>query len=136
LRQALPIAELDALGIARGPKFDKILENLFEAQLRGRGRLPLDRTKLLRHLAGIKDEVKVEKKGKTKSVATAADLKEHAKHRPAPGAPGGPATLGQRPLGKPSRSSMSPFGKSQSHGHKPVPPLPPAKAGKSARKGH
>src|SRR3984957_10975677 len=86
LRQALPIGELDALGIPRGPKFDKILESLFEAQLRGRGRLPLDRTKLLRQLAGIKDEVKVEKKGKAKTVgATAADLKEKANQRPAPG---------------------------------------------------
>jgi tRNA nucleotidyltransferase (CCA-adding enzyme) len=132
LRQALPVAELDALGIARGPKFDKILENLFEAQLRGRGRLPLDRTKLLRQLAGIKEEVKVEKKGKAKTVgATAADLKEHAKHRPAHGGSFGSGG-GQRPPGKPSRSSTSPFGKSQSH-HKPMPP--PAKTGKAARKG-
>ncbi len=114
LRQALPVAELDALGIARGPKFDKILENLFEAQLRGRGRLPLDRTKLLRQLAGIKEEVKVEKKSKAKTVgATAADLKEHAKHRPAHGGSFGSGG-GQRPPGKPSRSSTSPFGKSQS----------------------
>ena len=133
LRQALPIGELDALGIPRGPKFDKILESLFEAQLRGRGRLPLDRTKVLRQLAGIKDEVKVEKKGKAKTVgATAADLKEHAKHRPAQGGSFGSGG-GQRPPGKPSRSSTSPFGKSQSH-HKPMPP--PAKTGKAARKGH
>ncbi|MGB0036794.1 MAG: hypothetical protein WBP79_15095 [Candidatus Acidiferrales bacterium] len=58
LRQALPVAELDALGIPRGAKFDKILEQLFESQLRGKGRNPEDRTKLLRRLAGIKEEPK------------------------------------------------------------------------------
>jgi tRNA nucleotidyltransferase (CCA-adding enzyme) len=58
LRQSLPLAELDALGIARGPKFDKIIEQLFELQLRGKAKLPEDRTKLLRNLAGIKDEPK------------------------------------------------------------------------------
>ena len=30
IRLALPFAELDALGVARGPKFDKIIEQLFE----------------------------------------------------------------------------------------------------------
>jgi hypothetical protein len=94
--------------------------------------LPLDRTKLLRQLAGIKDDVKVEKKGKAKTVgATAADLKEHAKHRPGQGGSFGSGG-GQRP-GKPSRSSTSPFGKSQAQ-HKAMPP--PAKTNKAARKGH
>ena len=58
LRLALPVAELDSLGIPRGPKFDKILEQLFELQLRGKGRKPEDRTKILRKLAGIKEEPK------------------------------------------------------------------------------
>ena len=58
LRQTLPLAELDALGIARGPKFDKVIEQLFELQLRGKAKLPEDRTKILRNLAGIKDEPK------------------------------------------------------------------------------
>ncbi len=49
-------AELDALGVARGPKFDKIIEQLFELQLRGRARTPEDRTKALRNLAGIREE--------------------------------------------------------------------------------
>jgi tRNA nucleotidyltransferase (CCA-adding enzyme) len=66
LRLALPVAELDSLGIPRGPKFDKVLEQLFELQLRGKGRKPEDRTKILRKLAGIKEEpkkkVKEEKK--------------------------------------------------------------------------
>jgi len=58
LRLALPAAELDSLGIPRGPKFDKILEQLFELQLRGKGRDPESRTKLLRQRAGIKEEAK------------------------------------------------------------------------------
>lgn len=58
LRLALPIAELDALGIPRGPKFDKILDQLFDMQLRGKAKTPEDRTRILRDLAGIKDEVK------------------------------------------------------------------------------
>ncbi|HYL47009.1 MAG TPA: hypothetical protein VEU52_08275 [Candidatus Limnocylindrales bacterium] len=58
LRLALPIAELDSLGVPRGPKFDKILEQIFEMQLRGKGRDPESRMKLLRQLAGIKEEPK------------------------------------------------------------------------------
>jgi tRNA nucleotidyltransferase (CCA-adding enzyme) len=58
LRLGLPIGELDALGIARGPQFDKILDQLFDLQLRGKARTPEDRTRILRDLAGIKDEAK------------------------------------------------------------------------------
>jgi tRNA nucleotidyltransferase (CCA-adding enzyme) len=58
LHLALPIGELDSLGVPRGPRFDKILDQLFELQLRGRGRTTEDRTKLLRQLAGIKEEPK------------------------------------------------------------------------------
>ena len=79
LRMSLPVSELDALGVPRGPKFDKILESLFESQLRGRGRTPPDRTKLLRQLAGIKEEpkkkVKEEKKPKGKAAAEAKPAK-------------------------------------------------------------
>lgn len=68
LRLALPVAELDSLGVPRGPKFDEILEQLFEKQLRGKARTPEDRTKLLRDLAGIKEDPvkKLEKKKKGK----------------------------------------------------------------------
>ena len=75
IRQALPLGELDALGVPRGPKFDKIVEQLFEMQLRGRARSPEDRTKALRNLAGIKEEPKKkeekEKKKPTKGKETA-----------------------------------------------------------------
>jgi tRNA nucleotidyltransferase (CCA-adding enzyme) len=58
LRMGLPMAELDALGVPRGPKFDKIIDQVFEMQLRGRARTPEDRAKALRQLAGVKDEPK------------------------------------------------------------------------------
>jgi tRNA nucleotidyltransferase (CCA-adding enzyme) len=86
LRQSLPLAELDALGIARGPKFDKVIEQLFEMQLRGKAKIPEDRTKILRNLAGIKDEPKkIEKpekkrKGeKSEGKAGSADAKQQNK---------------------------------------------------------
>jgi tRNA nucleotidyltransferase (CCA-adding enzyme) len=88
LRLALPVAELDALGVPRGPKFDEIIEQLFEKQLRGKARLPEERTKLLRDLAGIKDEPakKPEKKRKGKEVvpdaAAAAAAKPGTKAAP------------------------------------------------------
>jgi hypothetical protein len=68
LRHGLPsaAAELEALGVARGPKFNKVVEELFALQLAGKGRTPEDRTKLLRKLAGIKEEPK-KKEEKKKS---------------------------------------------------------------------
>jgi hypothetical protein len=85
LRLALPAGELDALGIARGPKFDKILEQLFEMQLRGKGRDPESRTKILRQLAGIKEEPKKkpEKEKKVrKGKATIQEAKTQEKGKP------------------------------------------------------
>ena len=66
LRLALPAAslELEALGMARGAKFEKVMEFFFQAQLLGKGRTPEDRTKLLRKLAGIKEPPKVKEEKK------------------------------------------------------------------------
>jgi tRNA nucleotidyltransferase (CCA-adding enzyme) len=107
LRLALPIGELDALGIPRGPQFDKILDQLFDLQLRGKAKTPEDRTRILRDLAGIKDEVKKKpekekKKGKgeapaasakasplkhgAREAAAASDAGQHAPAAPGPGA--------------------------------------------------
>lgn len=77
IRMSLPINELDALGVPRGPKFDKIMEQLFDLQLRGKAREPEDRAKALRQLAGIKEEPKKKpekekKKRSEKPGATAA----------------------------------------------------------------
>ncbi len=52
--------------MAHGPKFDKVIEDLFQAQLQGKARNPELRLKLLRKLSGIKDlpKKKIEEKGK------------------------------------------------------------------------
>jgi len=79
LRQALPgvAAQLEALGVERGPKFDKVVEDFFQLQLLGRARKPEDYPKILRKLAGIKElpkkpeEKKKPEKGKKKGDADA-----------------------------------------------------------------
>jgi tRNA nucleotidyltransferase (CCA-adding enzyme) len=78
LRASLPAAELEALGIARGPQFDRILEQLFEMQLRGKGKTAIDRTKLLRQLAGIKPEPPKPEKPEKKAGKAASNSKEAA----------------------------------------------------------
>jgi tRNA nucleotidyltransferase/poly(A) polymerase len=64
-------AELEALGMARGPKFDEIVEQVFAMQLTGRGKTPEERVKILRKLSGIKEQPK--KKEKEKKASKAAD---------------------------------------------------------------
>jgi tRNA nucleotidyltransferase (CCA-adding enzyme) len=127
LRQALPVAELDALGVPRGPKFDKILEQLFEMQIRGRGRNPEDRTKILRKLAGIKEEPKKapEKEKKKRKEKEPVLVGQHGKPAtPAPVSPGGqpgkpaPGALPAHALhGKPGKTAPPAAGQ---HG-KPTP---------------
>jgi hypothetical protein len=106
LRMASPAPELDALGVERGPKFDKIVDQFFELQLRGKGKTPEDRTKILKNLAGIKDEPKKpekkEKKRKGEKDA-AAELKGRAKSKAAgvdADAAAAPATHGKIVSGK------------------------------------
>jgi len=67
IRQALPgvVSELELLGVERGPKFDKVVEDFFQLQLLGRARKPEDHAKILRKLAGINEPPKkVEEKKK------------------------------------------------------------------------
>jgi tRNA nucleotidyltransferase (CCA-adding enzyme) len=66
LRMNLPsvVTELEALGMERGAKFDKVVEDFFNAQLKGKAKLPEERTKLLRKLSGIKEIPKKEEKKK------------------------------------------------------------------------
>jgi tRNA nucleotidyltransferase/poly(A) polymerase len=123
LRSATPVAELDALGVPRGPKFDKILEDFFEAQLRGRGRDPIERTKILKNLAGIKDEpkkkIEEKEKKKTKSKEKPA---EAAATAAGPGAKvataGAVASHADAGGAKAAKQPAAPAGK----------PAPPAKA--------
>jgi len=71
IRQALPVVgnELEALGMPRGPKFDHIVNDVFAAQLNGRGKTPEEREKMLRKLSGIKEQPKKKEKEKKPSKA-------------------------------------------------------------------
>src|SRR2546430_1120128 len=77
IRNGLPQAanELEALGMARGEKFDQIVEQVFAMQLTGRGKTPEEREKILRKLSGIKEQPKKKEKEKKPSKSAA---KAHA----------------------------------------------------------
>jgi tRNA nucleotidyltransferase (CCA-adding enzyme) len=88
IRQALPtvVNELEAIGMPRGPKFDHVINEVFAAQLNGRGKTPEERERILRKLSGIKEPPK--KKEKEKKTSKAADRHAaseaiHAKHKAA-----------------------------------------------------
>ncbi len=131
LRLALPLAakELEGLGMPRGPKFDKVVEDLFQLQLLGRGRNPEDRVKVLRKLSGIKEPpkkkikeekkkpVKGEKKDKKEKPAEAAAAA--AAPAPAAAAPPAPAPP-TKPGKKETKAVAAPLHKAARH--KPVPP--------------
>ncbi|MGB2656033.1 MAG: hypothetical protein WAN62_19785, partial [Candidatus Acidiferrum sp.] len=94
IRAALPMVanELEALGYARGAKFDAIVEQVFGMQLAGRGKTPEERLKILRKLSGIKEQPK--KKEKEKKSAKVVE-KHAGAGGSAPGAEkGGPAKTG------------------------------------------
>jgi tRNA nucleotidyltransferase (CCA-adding enzyme) len=111
LRLALPAGELDALGIARGPKFDKILEQFFEMQLRGKGRDPESRAKILRQLAGIKEEPKKkpekEKKVRKGKGGAPAEEKPHEKGKARAAASAAPAPVALPPKGPSQKEAAS-----------------------------
>jgi tRNA nucleotidyltransferase (CCA-adding enzyme) len=66
MRIGLPtvVNELGALGMARGAKFDEIVEQVFAIQLTGRGKTTEEREKILRKLSGIKEAPKKKEKEK------------------------------------------------------------------------
>jgi tRNA nucleotidyltransferase (CCA-adding enzyme) len=92
LRQALPAAvlELESIGMPHGPKFDKVIEDLFQAQLHGRARNPELRIKLLRKLSGIKEPPKKKVEEKGKKAADKSKKKANSKQPAAAQGPGGP----------------------------------------------
>src|SRR5215469_5111690 len=142
LRLALPTSELDALGVPRGPKFDKIIEDLFDLQLRGKGRDPEERAKLLRKLAGIKDEPKKKadekKKSKGKAVtAHDAEAKPDKKLKAAAVTPSaGPAATADAKEARVSEAASPVLAARAAGREKPAAATPAAKraAAKSAAK--
>jgi hypothetical protein len=127
LRYSLPgvVAELEAVGLERGPKFDKVLEDFFQAQLLGKARKPEDHAKVLRKLAGIKEPPKkVEEKKKPEKPKKGA-------------AAANPAAIPAKPSVSPKREAPArpaPTGKGQPAGSKPAPPQQkPASLGREKR---
>jgi tRNA nucleotidyltransferase (CCA-adding enzyme) len=90
LRQALPVAEavLVTLGMARGPKFDKVMKEFFAQQLEGRARKPEEHERLLRKLSGIKEppkkKVKEESRENRKKLAANLAKRTPSQKTPAP----------------------------------------------------
>jgi len=92
IRQALPgvAAELEGLGMERGPKFDKVVEDFFQLQLLGRARKPEEHAKILRKLAGIKEppkKVEEKKKPEKSKKKSESGSKQESAGAAAPAAP-------------------------------------------------
>jgi hypothetical protein len=140
LRLGLPVGELDALGVSRGSKFDKIIEELFELQLRGRGRDPESRVKILRNLAGIKEEPKKkpekEKKRKGKDAGAAEGKREKSKGEtpvPASAPAAAAAAAKSAPAGEKVASAASGASAAKAKGKSAKPGAAPKRARPAAR---
>ena len=130
MRNALPgvAAELEAVGLERGPKFDKVLEDFFQAQLLGKARKPEDHAKVLRKLAGIKEapkkieEKKKPEKEKSRKGAAAANSAANPAKPAAPSKPESAATRIQPSASKAAapqqKSAPAGNGKQKSRGKK------------------
>ncbi len=107
LRAALPLVatELETLGMLRGPKFDKVLEDLFQLQLLGKGRKPDERIKLLRKLAGIKEPPKKKPKEEKKKPARAGEKAGRKKPAKGEARPIAPPAPGAAPAEGPARAA-------------------------------
>jgi tRNA nucleotidyltransferase (CCA-adding enzyme) len=131
LRQALPAAvlELESIGMPRGPKFDKAIEDLFQAQLLGKARNPELRLKLLRKLSGIKEppKKKIDEKER-KKLADKSKKKDGGKENPTAAPLGRPA----QPPAKNDKAASDTRARLQAarQGNQPAPPGA-AKAAKS-----
>jgi hypothetical protein len=89
VRDRLPRAELQALGVAPGPKFEKIMERIFLGQLDGRIKGHAQLLKELRSLAGIK-EPEPKPKPAEKVAKTKPSHARPAKPQPSPKKPAKP----------------------------------------------
>lgn len=133
LRLDLPAAinELEVIGMARGPKFDKVIEDFFAAQLTGRAKMPEDRTKLLRKLSGIKEPPPKKIKEPKKKSGGKAEAKEAVNPAVARAATfaaahgkGAPPAPGHKPAPA----------KAHAPAPKPAPKAKPAKAAKGKKR--
>src|SRR5882672_9707918 len=117
LRTALPgvAGELEAIGLERGPKFDKVLEDFFQAQLLGKARKPEDHAKVLRKLAGIKEPPKKIEEKKKPEKSKPEKTKKGAQA-------GNPAASPTKSSAPPKQDAPAPPTKGPHPGSKSAPP--------------
>ncbi|HET9400704.1 MAG TPA: hypothetical protein VFO34_07115 [Candidatus Acidoferrales bacterium] len=120
--------ELENIGMPRGPKFDKVIEDYFGAQLAGRVKAPEDRTRILRKLSGIKEPPPKKVKEPKKKSAKAEDLlakavKSSGKEKPAP--PAAPGSHAKPPAS--THDKAAPAAKDQKSSAKKPTPQPKSK---------
>lgn len=129
LRAELPYLELETMGLPRGPKFDQVIEDLFNLQLIGKARNPQDRTALLRKLSGIKPEAPKRDKDKKDEKAPKA-VKEKK------GAAGARAESSDKPErgGPAARPAESAKPAKQKHEAKSAKPAAKVAAGKKKKR--
>jgi tRNA nucleotidyltransferase (CCA-adding enzyme) len=111
LRMSLPAAQLEALGVPRGPKFDQVLDGFFNQQLAGRVRGQEDFERVLRNLAGIKIDKKKLKAEKEKGKLEA---------KPGKGAPLANAFKGKPAPAMQKKAGGAPWAKAPASSHPPA----------------
>lgn len=111
LRMSLPAAQLEALGVPRGPKFDQVLDGFFNQQLAGRVRGQEDFERVLRNLAGIKIDKKKLKAEKEKGKPEA---------KPGKGAPSANAFKGKPAPAGQKKAGGAPWAKAPASSHAPA----------------
>jgi tRNA nucleotidyltransferase/poly(A) polymerase len=104
LRSGIPAVreELARIGMAEGPKFETVVDQMFAMQLNGKGKTPEEREKILRKLSGIKEPPKAkESKGKEKKSAKGVEkVRVAAKSNADHAAKSAPAKVTAFPAGK------------------------------------